>query len=294
MNLENKVDVRGTLMNVYTEGDGDITIVFLSGSGVTCPVLEYKPVYRRMSKKYRIAVIEKAGYGFSGSMTEPRTVENLVAADREALRKAGLEPPYVLAAHSYSGFETIYWANTFPDEVSAVLGMDMGVPELAVRQSEEITEEKRLKQLDIQSGLLKKIAKGGFLAKLIKNKTENVSGLMTGDELTDGEKQVYRRLFYKNIANREYYEESRLMTENAKKAADTGALKCPCCFFISDMRTLSKNLSWRSFGQDFAEKSGGEIHLSDKGHMMYAVIPDEMSETFDRFLQANLKQNSAD
>ena len=127
-----------------------------------------------------------------------------------------------------------------------------------------------------------------MFAKLIKSKTENVSGLMTGNELTDEEKQVYRRLFYKNIANREFYEESRLMTENARKAADTGALKCPSCFFISDMKTLSKNLSWRKFGQDFAEKCGGEVHLSDKGHMMYALIPDEMAETFDKFLQANL------
>ena len=280
MKYENKYDVFGTKLNVYTEGDGTVTIVFMSGSGVTCPVLEYKPMYRRMSKKYRIAVIEKAGYGFSDGTDEPRTIENLVAADREALRKAGVEPPYVLAPHSYSGFEAVYWANTYPDEVKAVLSMDMGVPELAV--------DKRLAQLDKSHKLLQKIAKDGFFAKLIKSKTENVSGLMTGNELTDEEKQVYRRLFYKNIANREFYEESRLMTDNAKKAADTGALKCPCCFFISDMKTLSKNLSWRKAGLDFAEKCGGEVHLSDKGHMMYAFIPDEMAETFDRFLQANL------
>ena len=43
----------------------------MAGNGVTCPVLEYKPVYRRMSAKYRIAVIEKAGYGFSGSAQTP-------------------------------------------------------------------------------------------------------------------------------------------------------------------------------------------------------------------------------
>ncbi|MBR4362672.1 MAG: alpha/beta hydrolase [Ruminococcus sp.] len=288
MRYENKQDVFGTKLNVYTEGEGPVTIVFMSGSGVTCPVLEYKPIYRRMSKKYRIAVIEKAGYGFSDGTDEPRTIENLVAADREALRKAGIEPPYVLAPHSYSGFEAVYWANTYPDEVKAVLSMDMGVPELAVEQSKEIGEDKRLAQLDKSHKLLQKIARDGFFAKLIKSKTENVSGLMTGNELTDEEKQVYRRLFYKNIANREYYEESRLMTDNAKKAADTGALKCPCCFFISDMKTLSKNLSWRKAGLDFAEKCGGEVHLSDKGHMMYALIPDEMADTFDRFLQANL------
>jgi pimeloyl-ACP methyl ester carboxylesterase len=292
MNYENKVQVGETALNVYTEGSGDFTIVFMAGNGVTCPVLEYKPIYRRMSDKYRIAVIEKAGYGFSDSAKTPRTIENLVNEDREALRMAGIEPPYVLAPHSYSGFETVYWANTYLDEVKAVLSMDMGVPQLAVSQAEEIPEKKRLKLLEKQHKLLKRIAKDGLLAKLIRNKTENVSGLMTGSELTDEEKSMYRRLFYQNIANSEYTEESRLMTENARKALETGSLKCPCCCFISDMKTLSRKLSWRQAGLDFAEQCGAEVHLSDKGHMMYAFIPDEMSETFSKFLNHNFaKQN---
>ena len=277
-------EVGGTFLNVYTEGSGAVTIVFMAGNGVTCPVLEYKPVYRRMSAKNRIAVIEKAGYGFSGSAQTPRTLENLVSEDREALRISGIEPPYVLAAHSYSGFEAVYWANTYPEEVKAVLSMDMGVPDMAVSQSEELGEEKRCAMVKRQEKLLQKVAKGGLITKLLKNRLENVSGLLCGSELTDEEKKIYRELFYKNIAHREFTDEALLMTENAKKAQSTGVLKCPSCFFISDMKTPSKKTSWRQAGKAYAEKCGGEVHLSDKGHMMYAVIPDEMSETFERFL----------
>lgn len=287
MNSGTIVDVNGTKLNVYSEGSGDAAIVIMSGGGVTAPFLEYKPIYRRLSGKYRIAVIEKAGYGLSGHMKTPRMIENLVAEDREALRAAGIEPPYVLAPHSYSGFEAIYWANTYPEEVRAVLSMDMAIPELAVQQAEVLTEEKRLRQIDRQTKLLRTIAKDGLLAKLLKNKTENVSGLLTGNELNDEEKAEYRRLFYKNLANEEYAEESRHMTENAQKALSTGALKCPGCFFISDMKMLSRKLDWRSAGLAFAEKCGGEVHLSDKGHMMYAFIPDEMARAFDSFLEKN-------
>ena len=285
METGKKVDVGGTVLNVYTEGRGNVTIVFLAGGGVTCPMLEYKPIYRRMSDKYRIAVIEKAGYGFSGEMKTPRTIENLVSESREALIKAGIEPPYVLAAHSYSGFETVYWANTYPDEVKAVLSIDMGIPDYAVLQGKEISEDKREKLLEKNHKLLKTIAKNGLIAKLLKNKTENVSGLLTSDELTEEEKKIYRQLFYKNLANREYVEESRLMTSNAAKAAGTGALKCPSCFYISDMKGMCKSKTWRQAGLDYAEKCGAEVHLSDKGHMMYGFIPDEMSETFMKFLE---------
>ena len=288
MNYDNKVNVNGTMLNVYTEGKGAVTVVFMAGNGVTCPVLEYKPVYRRLSEKYRIAVIEKAGYGLSGGTNEPRKLENLVESDREALKKAGIAPPYVLAAHSYSGFEAIYWANTYPDEVKAVLSMDMGIPETAIQQSYEITELKRLKLLDRQFKVLKLIARDGVLAKITRSKTENVSGLMTGTELNSEEKELYQQLFYRNIANTEYYEEARLMTENAKKAEATGVLKCPCCFFISDMKTLSKNVDWRKIGTEYAQKCGGEVHLSDKGHFMYAYIPDEMAETFDNFIRSKV------
>ena len=284
MNTGEKVEVNGVKLNVYSEGNGDVTIVFMAGNGVTCPVLEYKPIYHRMSKNYRIAVIEKAGYGFSENAKTPRTIENLVSEDREALLKAGIEPPYVLAAHSYSGFEAVYWANTYPDEVKAILSMDMGIPTMAVLQANEISEEKRCGMVKKQQKLLQKVAKGGLLTKLFRNKLENVSGLLSGSELNDEEKKIYREMFYKNIADPEFTEEAMHMTENAQKAENTGILKCPCCFYISDMKTMTKKVSWRQVGIDYAEKCGGEIHLSDKGHMMYAFIPDEMSETFDKFL----------
>ena len=287
MKYENKIMLDSGSLNVYTEGSGDVTIVFMSGNGVTSPVLEYKPIYRRLSQKYRIAVIEKAGYGFSDHMTTPRTIENLVGDDREALRRAGIEPPYVLAAHSYSGLEAVYWANTYPDEVKALLSMDMGIPDYAMLQADEVPDDKRDRLLERYHRFLKRVAKDGIIARLVRNKAENVSGLLTGNELTDDEKKLYRRLFYENIANREFVEESRQMTYNAKKAVETGTLKCPCCFFISDMKGMSKKISWRQAGLDYAEKCGGEIHLSEKGHMMYAFIPDEMTETFDKFLEAH-------
>ncbi len=287
MKYENKVEVNGTKLNVYTEGSGKVTIVFMAGNGVTCPVLEYRPLYRRMAEKYRVVVIEKAGYGFSEGMKSQRLLEKLVFEDREALKMAGIEPPYVLAPHSYSGFEAIYWANTYPKEVEAILSIDMGIPETAIQQSKEITELKRLKMLDKQFKLLQTISKDGLFAKIAKKKTEDVSGLMSGNELTPDEKEVYRGLFYRNIANREFYEEARLMTENAMRAEKTGIPKCPCCFYISDMKTLSKNVSWRQIGLEYAEKCGGKVYLTDKGHMMYTFIPDDMANNFDSFLKAN-------
>lgn len=180
-----RYDVGKGKINVYTEGSSKDTIVFLSGGGVTSPVLEYSPLYRRLSDTYRIAVVEKAGYGMSESTGTERTVENMVNESREVLKKAGIMPPYVLAAHSYSGFETIYWANTYPDEVKAVLSIDMGLPDTAAEMGKVMTEEKTAATIERNKKLFAKIQKRGLLAKLTKKLTVNASVLSTKSRTRD-------------------------------------------------------------------------------------------------------------
>ena len=48
---------------------------------------------------------------------------------RQGLRLAGESGPYMLFSHSMSGLEAIYWAQQYPEEVAAIIGLDMAVPE---------------------------------------------------------------------------------------------------------------------------------------------------------------------
>ena len=119
------VEVDGHNMNIYTEGEGSHTLVFLSGWKVPSPIYEYRPLYSRLSDSYRCVVIEKFGYGFSDNFDGARDFDTLLRQDREALQKAGIEGPYVLCPHSLSGFEAELWAQKYPEEVEAVIGLDM-------------------------------------------------------------------------------------------------------------------------------------------------------------------------
>lgn len=272
-------------INVYTEGNGNVTIIFMAGSGVGCPTLEYKPVWKRLSDKYRVAVVEKAGYGLSGKATTERTVENLVEESRAALRNLNIEPPYILAPHSYSGFEAIWWANTYPEEVKAVLGLDMGFPNMMKAQSKEIPHEKKKAMVEKSRVLMQKIAKRGILDKLSKNRTVNASGLLNSNELSIAEKQTYEEVYYKNITSEAVFEESLLAEANAEKADATGNLTCPACFIVSNMKTPVKTLSWQQAAKEYAEQCHAEIHLINEGHMMYTKIPEQIVEIFTTFLQ---------
>ena len=89
------VEVDGHNMSIYTEGEGEHTIVFLSGWGTSSPILDFKPLYSRLSDEYRIVVVEKFGYGFSDVVDGERDMDTILRQDREALEKVGIKAPYV-------------------------------------------------------------------------------------------------------------------------------------------------------------------------------------------------------
>ncbi|WP_257127897.1 MULTISPECIES: alpha/beta fold hydrolase [Bacillus] len=64
-------------MHVYTKGEGENTIVLLSGAGMAAPALDYEPLMNEISKNNRIVVIETFGYGWSDITNKERTVENI-------------------------------------------------------------------------------------------------------------------------------------------------------------------------------------------------------------------------
>jgi pimeloyl-ACP methyl ester carboxylesterase len=77
---------------------------------------------------YDVIVVERFGYGYSDMSARERTVENISTELHEALSSLDIEKPYVLAGHSIAGFYTLDYANRYPSEVSAVIGIDPSVP----------------------------------------------------------------------------------------------------------------------------------------------------------------------
>lgn len=122
------VDVGGHNMNVYISGEGEHTLVFLAPAGDTSPALTFKPLYSGLSGECKTVVVEKFGYGMSDVVDTERDYKVMVDECREALSKSGAEAPYILCPYSKSGIDTLIWAQEYPDEVEAVISLDMAFP----------------------------------------------------------------------------------------------------------------------------------------------------------------------
>lgn len=135
------VTVSGKQMNLYILGEGENTIVLLPGLGTAAPVLDFMPLAEDLSKDSQVVIVEPFGYGWSDITPEERTIETQVEEIRSALHAAEIPGPYILMPHSISGLYSIYYANTYPEEVSGIIGIDCTLPKMAEYFNEEYPQK---------------------------------------------------------------------------------------------------------------------------------------------------------
>jgi pimeloyl-ACP methyl ester carboxylesterase len=218
-----KVEVYGHDMSIYVAGEGEHTLVFMAGSGDSAPSINYKNFADRFDEDYRVVVIEKFGYGFSDGFDGSRDVETRVKQDREALKKAGVEGPYILCPHSYSGLETVYWAQTYPDEVEAIIGLDMAVP-----ASYDAMDEKHIDSGTRQFFWMRAARYAGIV--------RIVAGASIPEEYTDEEGKSAMALVCSSFSNETFANESKyiIIFSNNERMSVTSTLSLICDRTISE------------------------------------------------------------
>lgn len=274
--LGQMVEVDGRNMSVYVEGTGETTLVFMSGGGTCSPILDFKSLYSLLSDKYQIAVVEKFGYGFSDVVDRDRDLDSILKDTRTALAAAGLNAPYVLCPHSMSGLEALYWAQKYPDEVSAIIGLDMAVPEY-------------YDSMTINIPLMRA---AGWAAHL--GVTRFIPGISDSDAtqhgtLSETEKEIYRALFFSRTATVTMLNEMERVKENAKKVDSLGVPQLPMLLFLSDGSggTGFDKETWRKIPiQYLSQVEGGEYIELDCPHYVHDYEYKVISEQIIAFLLA--------
>lgn len=117
-------------MYVSSLGEGKNTIVILPGSGCVGSTVLYRPLAKKLAKNNRVIIVEYFGYGFSDDTYKDRTTQNIVEETRTALKQVCSEESYILMLHSMSGVYSLYWAMQYPEEVKAIVGLDMTVAQM--------------------------------------------------------------------------------------------------------------------------------------------------------------------
>ena len=267
------VEVDGHNMCVYTEGDGEHTLLFLSGSGTPAPILDFKSLYSLLSDDYRIVVIEKYGYGFSDIVDTERSFTTILRQDREALEKVGIEGPFILCPHSMSGLEAIMWAQDYPDEVEAIVGLDNVLPRTYDNYDIEGTLklEKYIVALR-EMGILRFYYSDSFLP----------------DALTAEEKDLYRAIASRNTVNVDVVNEGRAIADAVQLIDSKPKPDVPMLMFISDGEE-TKGSDWIGNHYLYAEDlTNARVIELGCGHYVHYFRAEEIASEMRTFIENEL------
>lgn len=268
-----QVTVNGHRMNVSVKGEGSETIVFLSGAGIASPILDFKNLSDSLSKKYKVVVVERAGYGFSEDSDRSRDVMEVLSETRQALAQAHVSGPYVIISHSMASLESLAWQEKYPNEVKALIGLDWALP----ASYEDLKDNQALLTVAYWSskiGLLRYFPESFY----IKNPT-----------LTETERQQYKLLAYKQLMSQAMLHESRLAKENAKKVPSSINPKIPALLLVSNGEgTTFSQSEWQRYAERFAsDQSNVQVDYIDAPHDLYHYQSDAIVSRIKEFLENN-------
>lgn len=268
-----QVTVNGHRMNVSVKGEGSETIVFLSGAGIASPILDFKNLTDSLSKKYKVVVVERAGYGFSEDSDQSRDVMTVLSETRQALSQAEVSGPYVILSHSMASLESLAWQEKYPDEVKALVGLDWALP----ASYEDLKDNQALLTVAYWSskiGLLRYFPESFY----IKNQT-----------LTETERQQYKLLAYKQLMSQAMLHESRLAKENAKKVPSSINPKIPALLLVSNGEgTTFSQSEWQRYAERFAsDQSNVQVVYMDAPHDLYHYQSNAIVSRIKEFLENN-------
>lgn len=200
-----RVEIAGGTVNVYRNDQAGQPIVLLSGLGTAAPALDFAPLIRELGD-YNVTVVEGFGYGYSDMDASERSNRNISTELHEVLGKIGITRPYTLAGHSIAGFYLLDYANRYPDEVAAVIGIDATLPKATSGPVEVPLEGPGLARLLSVTGVVRAVlAVAPGLAE------------PDGDAYTPEERERMRLMSSWNFGNQAVADETARIGNNASE-----------------------------------------------------------------------------
>jgi pimeloyl-ACP methyl ester carboxylesterase len=122
------VDIGGRTLNLYCSGQGTPTVILETGGN--SPGYSLLVQQSKMAAFTRACWYDRAGVGWSDPPSSPRTSASIVSDLHEALRRAGVLPPYVMVGGSVGGEYAHIYTARYPTDVAGLVFVDSSVPDM--------------------------------------------------------------------------------------------------------------------------------------------------------------------
>ncbi|MBU3215691.1 alpha/beta hydrolase [Clostridium estertheticum] len=269
------ITVNNHKINVYSKGNGKVTVVFSSGLSTPSAIADMYPLYNEISKYTKIVVYDRPGHGWSDVTDVPRDTDSMVQEMHIALIESGQKAPYILVGHSFASLQLIRFAQIYKNEVSGLVLIDGGAPEYYDKNN-----------LVFPSSLVSKykLLKLTGIARLSIYHTNYLSkGL---NFLPNNFKQLYLGMALKTMYNKNIIDEGSMSSAGAKTVLANGHLgNLPLRVFTSGIN--SKETEWENSQEALKKWSTNSMQMVVKGsnHAIHHTYPNVINNEIKKLIK---------
>ena len=121
------VDIGTHRLHIRCQGDGAPAVIFDAALGASS--LSWSLVQPAVARITRACAYDRAGFGWSEAGPLPRTAGRIADELHELLRRAAVNPPYLLVGHSFGGLVMRLFAARHREDVAGLVLIEPAIPE---------------------------------------------------------------------------------------------------------------------------------------------------------------------
>lgn len=256
------IPINNSDIHLYTNGLGNMNVIFTANIGDTTPYASWSPVYTKLTESAQITIYDKPGYGWSEITSAPRMVDNMAQEMASTLEKANIPSPYILVAHSLSSLEVLRFAQLYPERVAGIVLVDGLAPEFSNEINNILLFDAYIMNFSRNTGLL----------RLANSFTDLTTKFNHNSDIENSLQSIQTGLSLEKKWNRNMIAELQNIENNAEKVISGSSLGDIPLYILTS--TNNKYGNWASSQKELLKLSTQSKQLFIEGSSEYIETKD--------------------
>lgn len=205
------VEADGHEIHVIHKGDesAEHALVFIHSNKTADDSIALEPLFDELGD-YELIYVDRSGSGYSDDWDAPKDIDSMLEETRAAVKSVTGRTSYVLVASKNGGTLAVDWADMYPDEVEAVIGLQMYFPD----QYDGIDEKE---YFSFRNRLMLELVRIGGHRLSDSVLPDNDYDIYTKDQMN-----IRNALMERGLYTQGMYNEDKNLVKNANKVAELG------------------------------------------------------------------------
>ena len=261
----------GEKMNyTFYDSPSDKVAVVLPGFG--CPTVHYEfdTFVKELSDEYKFVLVEPLGVGLSDGTDRERTVENYCEELHGLMQYLGYDS-YTIIGHSIGSLYSLYYANQFPDEVEAFIGIDGTIPKQKDRDEWVAKPENTYTAYKLINGLMYKTGIYRIMTELSFDQT--MAQIPT---LTDADRDTVLALYCSTQLNKTQMNEMKNMAHNMDVTYDMKFPESVPVLYVLAQDNCDIFPQWEQYHKEIVTSPESRVVVIEGEHYLHFSSLDEL------------------